>query len=190
VFHTLAAPAQAPRYAFMPSREQAASLEYRTSVGRVRARLADRGFVEVPSREADLAAYLSYEIDDGKTVVSSYPIYGQTGILSSHQRMTVDRSRPGIADYSTYSSYTPAYGVVGAGLASDVVYTRKLQLDMLDRAVLDRGEVRKVYEGRVVSSGTSPELNVVMGYMVEALFHDFPGRSGATRTVRLEIEDR
>jgi hypothetical protein len=38
------------------------------------------------------------------------------------------------------------------------------------------------YEGKVVSSGFSDQLVQVLPTMVKALFEDFPGQSGSTRT--------
>jgi len=40
-----------------------------------------------------------------------------------------------------------------------------------------------VYEGRVQSSGSFGEIAVVLPSMIEALFRDFPGNSGKTKTI-------
>jgi hypothetical protein len=43
------------------------------------------------------------------------------------------------------------------------------------------GNIKKLYEGKVVSSGFSDQLAKVLPEMVKALFEDFPGQSGRTR---------
>jgi hypothetical protein len=40
-----------------------------------------------------------------------------------------------------------------------------------------------VYEGRGVSAGSNGNINVVMPAMIDAVSADWPGKSGATKTV-------
>lgn len=47
------------------------------------------------------------------------------------------------------------------------------------------GEI--IYEGRTVSEGLKKNLPEIMPYLIEAMFTNFPGESGVTRTVRVEI---
>jgi hypothetical protein len=61
-------------------------------------------------------------------------------------------------------------------------YTRVLRLDIVDKQALAEGNIKKLYEGKVVSSGFSDQLTKVLPEMVKALFEDFPGQSGSTRT--------
>jgi len=44
-----------------------------------------------------------------------------------------------------------------------------------------------VFEGRVESVGRDKRLPEVMPYLVEALFTDFPGESGVTREIKVEV---
>ena len=177
-------------YAFVRSKQQDGSLEHKAYEDMVRQHLSKRGFREVPVAQADLAVFLSYEIDNGREVISSYPIFGQTGVASSYTYGNVYRSYGGSASYSGTTTYTPTYGIVGTGTTSDTVFTRKVQLDMLARPLLDQDKVSKVYECRVVSSGSSSQLNLVMPYLIESLFQDFPGNSGTTKTVTLPFQRR
>ena len=183
VFHELPATVQGVSYAFIRSKEQQESLEHKVYEGFVRQQLNKRGFRETEVAQAELAVFLSYEIDNGREVVSSYPIFGQTGVSSSYTYGNLYRSYGGYSSYSGTTTYTPTYGVVGTGTASDTVFTRRVQLDMLQRAALDQGQTKKVYEGRVASSGASSQINVVMPYLIQALFEEFPGSSGTTRRV-------
>jgi hypothetical protein len=61
-------------------------------------------------------------------------------------------------------------------------YTRVLRLDIVDKQALAEGNIKKLYEGKVVSSGFSDQLTKVLPETVKALFEDFPGQSGSTRT--------
>ena len=189
VFHEMT-PKPGLTYAFVRSKQQDGSLEHRAYEDMVRQHLSKRGFREVPVAQADLAVFLSYEIDNGREVISSYPLFGQTGVASSYTYGNVYRSYGGSASYSGTTTYTPTYGIVGTGTTSGTVFTRKVQLDMLTRPLLDQDKVSKVYEGRVVSSGSSSQLNLVMPYLIESLFQEFPGNSSTTKTVTLPFQRR
>jgi hypothetical protein len=65
---------------------------------------------------------------------------------------------------------------------SQTEYTRVLRLDIVEKQALAEGNIKKLYEGKVVSSGFSGQLVQVLPTMVKALFEDFPGQSGTTRT--------
>jgi hypothetical protein len=45
----------------------------------------------------------------------------------------------------------------------------------------------RVFEGRALSEGLNGQVEPVLPYIIDALFRDFPGASGATRTVRVEV---
>lgn len=190
VFHEIAPSAQGTTYAFVRSKQQEGSLEHKAYEDLVRRHLSKNGFRETTAAQADLAVFISYEIDNGREVVSSYPIFGQTGVASSYTYGNVYRSYGGSASYSGATTYTPTYGIVGSAATSDTVYTRKVQLDMLNRRLLDQDKVSKIYEGRVLSSGSSGQLNLVMPYLIESLFQEFPGNSGKTKTVTLPFQQK
>jgi hypothetical protein len=188
VFHELSTTPQDVKYAFVRSSHQEGSLEHKAYEQMVREQLNKRGFLEVPVAQANIAVFLSYQIDDGKTVISSYPIFGQTGVAGSQTYGNIYSTSPGTASFSATTTYTPSIGVVGAGDQSDLQYTRKVQLDMLDRQLLDKGTVSKIYEGTVTSVGSSGQLNRVMPYMLRSLFQEFPGRSGTTKDFELRFQ--
>jgi hypothetical protein len=81
------------------------------------------------------------------------------------------------------SSPWPTYGPVGKRETSQTEYRRVLRLDIVDKQDFAEGNIKKVYEGRVVSSGFSDKLDKVLPKMVKALFEDFPGQSGSTKTL-------
>ena len=75
----------------------------------------------------------------------------------------------------------PTYGVVGSGTRSVTAYTRAIALDIVDAESMKKGSPRKVYEGRVKSTGKCSIIVEVFDEMLEAMFTDFPGESGKTR---------
>jgi hypothetical protein len=46
-----------------------------------------------------------------------------------------------------------------------------------------------LFEGRVRSSGRQGELAEVMPYLITALFQNFPGESGVTKVVTIEMDE-
>lgn len=187
VFHDLPPTGQALKYATLPLKSQEGSLEHKSYEQLIKTELNKRGYVETPVAEADVIVFLDYGIDTGREVVSSYPIIGQTGTSSSYTSGTI-QSYGGYATYSGTTYNTPAYGVVGSGTRSDTVYTRFLRLDFVDRAELAAGKVKKRYEAKVVSAGSSSQLAAVMPAMIKALFEDFPGKSGSVRRIDVPMQ--
>jgi len=182
VFHELDAGVAGTTYALVPFKEQEGSLEHKTYEQAVKQELNAKGFKEVPLEQAKVVVFISYGIDTGKQVVTSYPIFGQTGVSSSQTYGTV-QSYGSYGTNSGTTTYTPTYGVVGSGVGSRTEYMRFLKLDILDKAAATEQKIKKLYEAKVVSSGRSGQLAVVLPTMIKALFEDFPGKSGSTRTV-------
>ena len=87
------------------------------------------------------------------------------------------------------TTYTPTYGVVGTGTTSYTRYTRYLSLDIIDKdSTLSEDKINRVYEAKVISSGSTSQLPEIVPVMIEALFEEFPGKSGSTRTVHTQSE--
>jgi len=101
--------------------------------------------------------FFSYGIDTGKEVVLSYPIIGQTGVSSSSTYGTI-QSYGRYGTYSGTTTYTPTYGVVGTGVASNTQYARFLKVDILNRTALSENKMAKIYEAKVISRGSSGQL--------------------------------
>ncbi len=186
VFHELPTMPTKVKYAAVPFKEQQGSLEHKAYERQIKEELTKRGFVEVPTEEADVVMFFSYGIDNGKEVVWSYPIFGQTGASSSYTTGTV-RSYGNYATYSGTIYRTPTYGVIGSGVTSDTEYSRFLKVELLESPALAKGGIKKIYEANVVSSGSSNQIAVVMPTMIRALFEDFPGKSGSTRNTALQL---
>lgn len=187
VFHQLQNTATHQKYAFVPLKGQESSLEYATYQELVRAELAAHNFKEVEASEADVIVAFSYGIDSGKEKLSSVPVYGQTGASSSSTFGTLNT----YGNYGTYSgttTYNPTYGVVGSSTVSSTKYGRGLWLYVVDKKTLGTDKLKTLYEGSVKSSGSSSQLSKVMPAMVKALFKEFPGESGSTRTEIIPLQ--
>jgi hypothetical protein len=46
---------------------------------------------------------------------------------------------------------------------------------------------QRVFEGRAVSSGVNPQIEPVMPFILDAIFQEFPGRSGETKVVSVQV---
>lgn len=169
----------------IPASSQQSDLEYRTYAKALASGLTAKGMVETTSAlNTTYAVSMVYGIDNGRTEVSSTPIFGQTGVASSNTYGQLSKS--GAFSATTYN--TPTFGVVGSSTSTDTVYTRTLIVDILDAQEKDaNGKYRQRYVGKVQSRGTGSQLSAVMPYMLEALLKDFPGKSGETKTIDLTV---
>jgi hypothetical protein len=186
-FHNLPAQPSGLTFAVLPYQWQNGSLEFQTYAKAINAELQRKGFVAAPLDQAQYVVFLAYAIDSGREVRYSYPIYGETGVSSSHTSGTV-QTYGNTASYSGTTTYTPTYGVVGTGQGSRTEYKRVVRLDILDKSALAAGQISKVYEGEVVSAGSTGQLSAVMPTLLKAFFTDFPGKTGQSKTVTLPVQ--
>lgn len=187
-FHELEQPLSGATYMFVPVKEQEGNLEFKTYARLIKAELHKRGMIETAYDQATFAIFMSYGIDDGKQVVSSYPIYGQTGTGNSYTTGRVT-SYGNTASYSGTTYRTPTFGIVGSGTRIDTVYARYLKISIVDNAKSGEGKLHYVYEGTAISSGQTGQLVPIMPAMVRSVFEDFPGKSGASRISRQPLEE-
>ena len=176
VVHQLPKDLSGTSYVMIPFKEQEGRLEHKAYEETVRQELNAKGFRETTVDQAQTVVFFAYGIDKGRAVDSSYPIIGQTGVETCTSTSCLD------------SSPWPTYGVVGTRETRQTEYTRVLRLDIVDKQALAEGNIKKLYEGKVVSNGSSNQLMKVLPTMVKALFEDFPGQSGSTRT-SLQVTD-
>lgn len=186
-FHELELPLSGVTYAVVPTKEQEGSLEFQSYAKLIEAEFGKRGMTQVPFDQAKYAIFIFYGIDDGKQVVSSYPILGQTGTSSSYTTGRVT-SYGNTASYSGTTYQTPTYGVVGSETSTGTIFKRYLNIEIIDIAKSGDGKVQKVYEGKAISSGLSGQLAPVMPAIIRSIFEDFPGKSGASRTSQQPFE--
>lgn len=151
-----------------PLDHQEGSLEYRQYAQSISQNLGGYGLEEVNDQsQADFLMTFDYDVDEGRTVADSTPIYGRTG---------------GTLAY-------PIYGVVGSRAYSRVEFTRQLtfQIAYGSRSAADNQDT--VFEANVVSTGESNSFSVVSECLFNALFDEFPGESGRTLLVTVPYQD-
>ena len=159
------------------------SLEFASYAGRIVAELQARGYRQAARLdESELLALVDYGVGSGTVESYSIPVYGYYpdefrrvhGVTSEGERFSAH----------VYDSG----GFVPLGYTERVrtLYQRRLSLDIVDAAAWRQDRTVKVYEGRVVSMGPENDIAAVMPLMIRALFVEFPGAPGATRTIVLD----
>lgn len=81
------------------------------------------------------------------------------------------------------------YGAWGYEHRTDTrqLFTRRVEIDIYKGTTYDTPHKERVFEGRALSLGQNGQLESVMPYIIDALFKDFPGRSGETQRVSIEV---
>lgn len=67
------------------------------------------------------------------------------------------------------------------------LFTRRVEVNMFEGDSFNSERKERVFEGRAVSSGINGQIEPVMPYILDAIFRDFPGRSGENRVVSVEV---
>lgn len=186
-FHTFAdAPPQGKTFVIWPTQAQEGSLEWATYSNLVAQKLEAKGLRRAGSeRGADYAVMLTYAVDGGRTVTSSVPVYGQTSSGGTTYTTGYVGNRP-----ITASSYTPpTYGVTGSATRTDTIYGRAILITIIDlQKSLAQNKPVRVYEATGTSAGSSGNINVVLPSIIDAMFIDWPGKSGITQTHEVPIK--
>lgn len=170
-------------FTIYPVGEQRGSLEFQSYAELVADELARRGFRPVAAdaaAAADYAVFLSWGVGEATTEFRAAPatVFGGTSVYGSHTGFGIGMGFPlGTPTHvEATSTRTKWLRVVmrpgGAGADAS--------LDALHQAP-------NVFEGRAIITGASASIQPVMPYLVEALFTNFPGRSGQTERVRVPI---
>ncbi|MBL4612691.1 MAG: DUF4136 domain-containing protein [Emcibacter sp.] len=163
------------------------SLEFASYANMVGSYLARQGYSPAGTEDADLIVELDYSVDDGKVMVKSYGFGYGFGYGYSHFRPYGHFGRYG-GYYSPFYSpfYDPFYRhsyFNEPDVRSYVNYTRKLTLIIRPNVA---GK-KNLFEGTVESTGRSNNLAKLMPHMTQALFTNFPGVSGTTEKIVIEL---
>lgn len=183
-FHQLQSVSQGASFSVVPKNpELNGSLEFEQYASLIRAKLAQQGYEPVNSGNAsDLVVALDYGVSDGDQVIRTRPGFVGGGGFGR-----------GIHPfYGGFGGFGGGFGGFGgAGFGQDVysyaVYTRDLNIQMYRPSASSQAEKDVVFEGKVQSVGRDKRLPEVMPFLVEALFSDFPGQSGVTKEVKIEV---
>lgn len=142
------------------------SLEFAQYSAQIAQGLTAQGYQQAAQGATpDLIVRVDYGIDDGRTAIRSY----SSGFYGGHPYY-----------YSPWGWGPP--GFYDRDIRSYVVYARRLEMD------IEKPGGERLFEGRVISEGRDNRLPEVMPYMIEALFQDFPGRSGMTQHVKIPTD--
>jgi hypothetical protein len=195
-FHHMPLTTTGETFAVVPIKDQAGSLEWEQYANLVAQQLTERGYVSVPLArllDAKYAVLFSYAIDRGRTVVSSVPVFGQTG-GGTTTFYSGSNEGSGVA-------YTqPTYGEIGEELVSSAVFSRGLELEIFDvpqtlascgpdfSKTISACAPAKTFEAKAGSAGRFGTLAPVMPAMISAVFKDFPGKSGETISVSAPLQ--
>jgi hypothetical protein len=187
-FHRLPAPA-GETFRVVPSDvSKKGSLEFDTYATQVTSQLVQAGFRPADANSA--ATYdvrLDYMISGGKEKIASRPGFGPSFNSSLYYGGAFGGyGRHGYRGRYYDPFYDPYFSGIGFSepeVYSYTVYTRKLNLDIVKANGGD-----KLFEGRVESTGSDNRLPEVMPYLVQAMFTNFPGNSGVTQHVKIDVK--
>jgi hypothetical protein len=160
-----------------PDKRSNDSLEFASYRKMIVRRLESHG-LKLDTKSPELLVVVNYHISGGKEKIGSAPVFGQTGGGTS---TFSGNTGSGYFSGSTYSA--PTYGVVGSRTFSYTVFTRKLDVEIIDRKSLNADTQKKIYEAKAISTGSSGELPRVLPYMIESVFREFPAKNGQSRFV-------
>lgn len=194
-YHSMSQVEGTATIAILPyNRDKQGSLEFAAFAKKLAAKLEESGYSVVnigEAGDADHAAFLAYGIDDGTMVTEAYsiPQWGVTGYSSSYTSGTLS-TLGSTGFYSGTTTYQPQYGITGysTGTTSYAIYTRALILDIYKVDELMSGQSKRIYEAKLTSQGKCGAIGPVFDEMLEALFEDFPGESGETRTASVTMD--
>lgn len=165
------------------NKTQESSLEFRAVSEYLLKKLGEKGYeLASPDKTADYSTFITYGIDNGKTSVSSVPLYGRTGGGTSFTTGSIS-GYGGTSSFSGTTTTRPTYGVVGAIPVSSTSYIRKVNIDIYK----NQNPPVKVYEIHSVSRGSCGNVSAVIFPIIDGIFEKFPGVSGKPNTTNVEF---
>jgi len=162
-------------------------LEFSQYADLVRQHLRAQGYSEAPSRDAaTFVVELDYGVDQGRDRIVSRPSFGPRwgfGYGFGYHRPYFSRFgyRGHWRSPFYYGWDDPFY--FGDEIDSYTVYTSHVDLDIRRTA-----DGQSLFEGRAEARSRDDNLRVLVPNLIEAMFTDFPGRSG--ETVRITVPPR
>ena len=153
------------------------SLEEKAYADMIATQLTNKGWILKPGGSVEVT--FVHSIDGGRDVMSSVPIFGQTGGGVAFSQGTVFGG--GTSAMYSGTTYSPAtFGVVGAAAVTNTVFKRQLQILFVESRTQ-----RHLYEVTVQSQGTSGTFAAVASCLVAAAFQQFPRGNGTNTKVEI-----
>ena len=187
-------PAQVARFQAMPAPQgqsfviQAADpknrggLEFSQYASLVRQNLIAQGFSEAASpQNATLIVSLDYGVDNGQTKIVTYPRpsrFGGYGFRPYYSRF-------GYFGYRHSPFYYGWNDPFWGSPFDDEVRSYTVFTSFLDMDIKRAADGQSVFEGTAKARSRTDELPALVPNLVEAMFTNFPGRSG--ETVRITV---
>lgn len=171
-------PPQGQSFIIQPARAQdRGGIEFSQYADLVRRHLVERGYSEASSPQtATFLVTLDYGVDNGREKIVSYPGYGygfhdpfypRFGFFGRHRSAFYY----GWNDPFWYSPFGYGYN----DISSYTVYTSYLDMDIKRTA-----DGQSLFEGLAKARSRTDQLQALVPNLVEAMFTNFPGRSGET----------
>jgi hypothetical protein len=160
--------------------EQGQSLAYHQYADMVTAKLVSMGLKPFagPTEGADFVVTLRYDVrgptPDVETRYSNWSFGLGYGGWGRHAGWAGSAAWGG-----PYDNYTD----------TRQMFVREVELNIYKGATYNSPQKMRVFEGHALSAGQNGQLEPVMPYILDAMFKDFPGRSGETQTVSIQVPE-
>ena len=175
------------------------SLEFAQYADLVRRHLTAQGYVQAPTRQtASFVVELDYGVDDGEQRVVTYPSARGFGYSPFGYR--------GFGFYRPYYSRfgyfgrrvspfyygwdDPFWGSPYGGFGGQEIDVRTFYTSYLDLDIKRTADGQSLFEGTAKARSRTDELQVLVPNLVEAMFTNFPGRSGETVRITVPTDTR
>jgi hypothetical protein len=169
-------------------------LQFMEYVSYVKRAFASQGLTVVEDpKDAEIAVFLTYGIGEPKEHAYTYsvPIWGQTGVSSARTFGQVS-SFGNFGTYSSHTTYTPTYGIVGSNTRQGtfITYFRYLVIDAYDLDAYRKSQKEvQVWKTTIASVGSSGDLRRVFPALVAASSPYFGKNTGQKIIVELREDD-
>ncbi|MDG1707167.1 MAG: DUF4136 domain-containing protein [Emcibacteraceae bacterium] len=144
------------------------SIEFGTYADIIGEQLGKFGYTPPIGDKSHYVAEISYSIENARGVVveSSSPFSVGVGVGGGSRRGT-----------SVGMGISTSFGSGGR----KEEYVNRLQMNIINLATTER-----VFEGHAENISNNPNLSQTMPFLINAMFENFPGESGATNTVTVK----
>ena len=169
----------------VPYKDQEGSLEWQHYAMLVAGKLRAQGMRQIQvALDGDYGVFINYARTEGETRTSSSPVFGQTGGGTTTTTTGYVGRMPVYA--STYTP--PTFGITGYATRETTMYGRGIRIVIVDAlGTKATGKVVTLYDGMGLSSGPTSNLMVVMPYILDGIFQEWPAPNGSTVTREVQM---
>ena len=158
-------------------------LEFSQYAGLVRQQLIAQGFSEAASpAEATLVVTMDYGVDDGQTRIVTFP--------RGPSAWRYGRYYPGFGYYRRHPFYWGWHDPFLDSPFDDDIHAYTVYTSFLDMDIKRTADGQSVFEGTAKAQSRTDALPRLVPSLVQAMFTDFPGRSGEVIKITVPNERR